>query len=136
MPLNYQSSMLAIVNDSFVTTYVSNNSCTFNISSCQTHHSSHVSLPSLYILDLIMPSYSNPINHRPNIRERKRTPNWTAFSPSSSLRQRSLAQARESLAQVSSLHLGENEKTWNSGLYTVSLRRDPPCLGKKLAHPK
>jgi len=129
MPLNYQSSMLVVVHDSFVTTYVSNPSCTFNMRSCQTHHSSHVSLPSSYILNPIMPSYSNPINHRPNIRERKRTPNWITSSPSSSLRQRSLAQA-------SSLRLGENVKSWNNGLCTVSLRRDPPCLGEKLAHPK
>ena len=95
MPLNYQSSMLFVVHDSFVTTYVSNPSCTFNISSCQTHHSSHVSLPSSYILNPIMPSYSNPINHRPNIQERKRTPNWIAFSPSSSLRRESLSLRRE-----------------------------------------
>jgi len=41
-----------------------------------------------------MPSYSNPINHKPNIRERKRNANWTALSPNSSLKQRSLSLRR------------------------------------------
>jgi len=58
------------------------------------------------------------------------------LSPSLSLKQRSLAQARRSLTQASSPRLGEGSKYWNSGSYAVSLRRDPPRLSEMLAHSK
>ncbi|QCD93483.1 hypothetical protein DEO72_LG5g1558 [Vigna unguiculata] len=57
----------------------------------------------------------------------------TAPSPSPSLKQTSLARARETLAQARPHRLGESSKSWNSGLCTVSLRRDPPRLGEMLA---
>jgi len=72
MPLNYQPSIFIVVHVRFVTTYISNPSCIIHTRSCQTHHSLHVSLPSSFILNPIMPSYSNPINYMPNIQERKR----------------------------------------------------------------
>ncbi|QCD93373.1 hypothetical protein DEO72_LG5g1448 [Vigna unguiculata] len=56
-----------------------------------------------------------------------------ALSPNSSLRLKHLAQARGSLAQASSLRLGESSTHMNSGLCAFSLRRDSPRLSETLA---
>jgi len=134
MPLNYQSSMFIIVHARFVTTYVSNPSCIIHIRSCQTHYSLHVSLPSSYILNPIMPSYSNSIDYMPNIQERKRNAKLDHILA------QPLAQAEESRSGERVSHSDELSlpkrglEIWNSGLYTVSLRRDPPCLGEMLTH--
>ncbi|QCE03457.1 hypothetical protein DEO72_LG8g1481 [Vigna unguiculata] len=47
-----------------------------------------------------------------------------------------LAQARGSLAQASSLCLGESSTSRDNGLCTFSPRRDSPRLGETLARSK
>jgi len=64
----------------------------------------------IYIFNLIMTSYNNPINYTPNILKREESQLNRTLSPSLSLRQRSLAQARRSLAQASSPRLDEGSK--------------------------
>jgi len=74
--------------------------------------------------------------HAKHSKTGRETSNQSAPSPSSSLKLKGLAQARRSLAQVSSLHLGESTTSRDSGLCTFSLRRDSPRLGETLARSK
>ncbi|QCE02847.1 hypothetical protein DEO72_LG8g862 [Vigna unguiculata] len=60
----------------------------------------------------------------------------TTFLPSISLRQKGLAQARRTLAQASSLCLGESSTSRIRTLRAFSLRRDPPRLSEMFARPK
>jgi len=60
----------------------------------------------------------------------------THFSPNISLRQKGLAQARRTLAQASSLRLGESSTSSMGTLRAFSLRRDPPRLSETFARPK
>ena len=53
----------------------------------------------------------------------------TTFSPSISLRQKGLAQARRTLAQASSLRLGESSTSSIRTMHAFLLRRDPLRLG-------
>jgi len=62
--------------------------------------------------------------------------NHDALSPSSSFRLKGLAQARGSLAQASSLRLGESSTHKNSGSCTFLLRRDSPRLSETLSRSK
>ncbi|QCE05578.1 hypothetical protein DEO72_LG9g582 [Vigna unguiculata] len=50
--------------------------------------------------------------------------------------QKGLAQARRTLAQASSLRLGESSTSSMRTLRAFSLRRDPPRLSKMFARPK
>ena len=60
----------------------------------------------------------------------------THSSPSTSLRQKGLAQARRTLAQASSLRLGESSTSSMRTLRAFSLRREPPRLSETFARPK
>ena len=71
----------------------------------------------------------------PLLKSRK-TSNPTTFSPSISLRQKGLAQARRTLAQASSLRLGESSTPSIRTLHAFSLRRDPPRLSETFARSK
>jgi len=62
--------------------------------------------------------------------------NPTTFSPNILLRQKGLAQARRTLAQASSLRLGESSTSRIKTLRAFSLRRDPPRLSETFARPK
>jgi len=68
--------------------------------------------------------------------EIKKTSRLTPFSPSISLKHKGLAQARRTLAQASSLRLGESSTSSMRTLRAWSLRRDPPRLSETFAHPK
>jgi len=58
------------------------------------------------------------------------------FLPSISLRQKGLAQARRTLAQASSLRLGESSTSSLGTLRVFSLRRDSPRLSETFVRPK
>jgi len=62
--------------------------------------------------------------------------NQHAVSPSSSLRLKGLAQARTTLAQASSLRLGESSTHKTGALRVFSLRRDFPRLSETFARSK
>ena len=66
----------------------------------------------------------------------RKTSSPITFSPSFSLRKKSLAQARRTLAQASSLPLGESSTSSTVALHTFSLRRDPPRLSETFARSK
>ena len=68
--------------------------------------------------------------------EIKETSKQTPFSPSISLRRKGLAQARRTLAQASSLRLGESSTSIMRTLHAFSLRRVPPRLSEAFACPK
>ena len=55
------------------------------------------------------------------------------FSPSFSLRKKGLAQARRTLAQASSLRLGESSTSSIVALHAFSLKRESPCLSETFA---
>jgi len=66
----------------------------------------------------------------------KKTSRPATFSPSFSLRQEGLAQARRILAQASSLCLGESSTFRTVALHAFSLRRDSPRLSETFARSK
>jgi len=66
----------------------------------------------------------------------EKSPNQYAVSPSSSLMLKGLAQARRTLAQVSSYRLGESSTYKIVTLCAFSLRRDSPRLSETLARSK
>jgi len=102
----------------------------------QVRHSQPIHPPTHVYSSPLMPLYNNPISYMPNIQEQEKTPNQNALSPSSSLRLKGLTQARGSLAQASSLRLGESSIHRNSGLCAFSLRRDSPRLSETHARLK
>jgi len=91
----------------------------------------HIPSPSC-ILVSPMPSYNSTIKYRSTIKGQKEHEAKTHSHPTP----RSgwgASPRRETLAQTSSLRLGENSRIWNSGLCTFSLRRDSPRLSEMLA---
>jgi len=70
-----------------------------------------------------------------HLRSRK-TSGPATFSSSFSLRQKGLAQARRTLAQASSLRLGESSTSSTVALHVFLLRRDSPRLSETFAHSK
>jgi len=84
----------------------------------------------------LMPLYNNPIKYMPNIQEQRKYQTRTHSRSASSLRLKGLAQARRSLAQASSLRLGESSTHKNNDFCAFSLRRDSPRLSETLSRSK
>jgi len=124
------------------------------LNSCQTHHfnsmnhliqlscSHHVKTRKSQLIHLIHTCHSvhklkgNTHTSMLSVFKIKKTSRRTPFSPSISLRQKGLAQARRTLAQASSLHLGESSTSRIITLCAFALRRDPPRLSETFARPK
>jgi len=101
--------------------------------SCISHNShttSFIKAIQFIILKVILIQACCPL-----LKSRK-TSRPTPFSPSISLRQKGLAQARRTLAQASSLRLGESSTSNIRTLHAFSLRRDPPRLSETFARLK
>jgi len=105
------------------------NSFKFIIHNPYTLLSMHIHFPSGHYI--IIHSYTSQTS-----KNRNKTPHQNAHSPSSSLKLKGLAQARGSLAQASSLRLGESSTHRNNNLHAFSHRRASPRLSEMLARSK
>ncbi|QCD96573.1 hypothetical protein DEO72_LG6g1279 [Vigna unguiculata] len=86
-------------------------------------------LPSIILMIIARKKSHIQDNHTTN----RKTITLRLASPSTSLRPKDLAQATRTLAQASSLRLGESSTSSIRTLRAFSLRRDPPCLSARLS---
>jgi len=98
------------------------------------NHNSHT-IPFIKVIQFIFLMVIHIQVYCQHLKSRKAS-SPTAFSPSFSLRQKGLVQARRTLAQASSPRLGESSSSSIVALHAFSPMRDSPCLSEMFARSK